>query len=59
MNKKNYVKNNACYQFDYIMKVIDINARDIFLDEKKKIKFMSFHTKLLWVQYHCILDSIK
>ena len=36
MNKKNYVKNNACYQFDYIMKVIDINARDIFLDEKKK-----------------------
>ena len=29
------IKNHACYYFDYIMRDIDINSRDILLDEKK------------------------
>ena len=43
------------------MRVIDINFGEILLDEKnmKTFQFMTFHTKLLWVQYHCILDSTK
>ena len=34
--KKIDMKNHACYYFDYIMKVIGINSRDILLDEKKE-----------------------
>ena len=43
------------------MRVIDIKFGEILLDEKntKTFQFMTFHTKLLWVQYHCILDSPK
>ena len=29
------IKNNACYYFNYIIRVIAINLRDILLDEKK------------------------
>ena len=32
--KKNDIKNHACYYFDYIMRVIDINSRDNLLDKK-------------------------
>ena len=28
--KKTDIKNHACYYFDYIMRVTDINSRDIF-----------------------------
>ena len=28
------IKNHACFYFDYIMSVIDIDYRDILLDEK-------------------------
>ena len=33
--KKIDIEIHACYYFDYIMRVIDINSRDILLDEKK------------------------
>ena len=32
--KKIDIKNHGCYYCDYIMRVIDINSRDILLDEK-------------------------
>ena len=32
--KKNDIKNHACYYFDYIMRIIDINPRNILLDKK-------------------------
>ena len=55
--KKIDIKNNACCYFDYIIKVIDINLRDVLLDEnnEKILSFITFHTKLLWIQYHCVL----
>ena len=37
--KKNYIKNHACYYFGYIVRVIDINSRDILLDEKIQTYF--------------------
>ena len=35
MNLKNDIKNPVCNCFDYIMKVIHINYRDILLDKRK------------------------
>ena len=32
--KKLNIKNHACFYFDYIMRVIEFNSRDISLDEK-------------------------
>ena len=52
--KKIHIKNHACYYFGFIMRVIDINSRDILLYEKKT-KML----KLSWVQYHCVLGSMK
>ena len=60
--KKIDIKNNACYYFDYTMGIVDINLKNISLDEKnpKILSFMTFHTKLLlWVQCHCVSGSIK
>ena len=57
--KENDIKNHACYHFDDVMRVIDINSRDILLDGKRYENKVTFHTKLLWVQYHCVLDSMK
>ena len=55
------VKIHAYYYFDYMIKVIDINSGDVLLDEKntKIFQFMTFHAKLLWVQYHRVLGSMK
>ena len=36
-----------CYYFDYTMGIIDINFRNILLDQKKKKK-KDIHTKLLY-----------
>ena len=33
--KKIDIKNHVCFYFDYTMRVFDINARNILLDEKK------------------------
>ena len=33
--KKIDIENHVCYYFDHIIRVIDINPRDILLDEKK------------------------
>ena len=57
------IKNGKCYYIEDT-RVRDIDFSDIFLDEKsyktyKNIYFMAFHTKLLWVQNHCILGSMK
>ena len=43
------------------MRVTDINSRDILLDGKKTkiFQFMTFHTKLLRDQYHCVLGLMK
>ena len=37
--KKTDIKNHACYYFDNIMRVIDINSRDNLLNEKKRKYF--------------------
>ena len=46
------------------MRDIDIYSGDILLDEKsyktyKNILIYDIHTKLLCVQYHCVLGSIR
>ena len=45
------------------MRVRDIDFSDILLDEKsyktKLFQSMTFHAKRLWVQYHCVLGSMK
>ena len=33
--KKKFIKNNACYYFDYTIGIFDINFRNILLDEVK------------------------
>ena len=35
MELKKFIKNHACYCFDYIMRIIDINSRNVLLDEEK------------------------
>ena len=37
--KKTDIKNHACYYFDCIMRVIDINSRDVLLDKKTRKYF--------------------
>ena len=37
-----------CYYFDYTMGIIDINFRNILLDQKKKKKKRDIHTKVLY-----------
>ena len=42
MNFKNInIKNYVCYYFDCIMRVIDINPRDILLDETTIPKYFN------------------
>ena len=46
------------------MRVIDIDFSDILLNEKsnktyENIWFMTFHTKLFWVQNHCVFGLKK
>ena len=46
------------------MRVNDIDFTDILLDKKsyknrKILKFMTLHRKLLWVQVHCVLGSMQ
>ena len=61
------IKKRTCYYFDDVMKVIDIYPSNIniLLDEKsiKKTRnyfnLITFHTKLLWVHYHCVVGSMK
>ena len=36
--KKIDIKNRTCNYFDYAMKIININLKDILLDEKKTRK---------------------
>ena len=62
--KETDVKSRTCYYFDDIMRNLDVYSGDILLDEKyikhtKIFQFIAFHTKLLKVQYHCVLDQIK
>ena len=55
------VKNRACYHFDDIIKVVDINLV-IFYKTKNYIKifqFMIFYTKLQRFQEHYELGLIK
>ena len=55
------VKNRACYHFDDIIKVVDINLV-IFYKTKNYIKifqFMTFYTKLQRFQEHYELGLIK
>ena len=39
--KKIDIKNTVCYYFDYTMRIIDINFRNILLDEKKIQKYFN------------------
>ena len=42
------------------MKARDIDSGNILLEENLyKNIVMTFHTKLLWVQNHCVFASIK
>ena len=55
------IKNRACYHFDDIIKVVDINLV-IFSKTKNYIKifqFMTFYTKLQRFQDHYELGLIK
>ena len=55
------IKNRACYYFDDIIKVVDINLV-IFSKTKNYIKifqFMTFYTKLQRFQDHYELGLIK
>ena len=55
------IKNRACYHFDDIIKVVDINLV-IFYKTKNYIKifqFMTFYTKLQRFQDHYELGLIK
>ena len=59
--KKTDIKNHACYYFDNIMRVIDINSRDNLLDEKKTFVGsvslrVSFHEIDLFIK---IYDGIR
>ena len=60
--------NSTCYCFDDIMRVGDFDFDNILLGEKSYensyknmtfYDFMTFHTKRLWVENHCVLGSIK
>ena len=55
------IKNRACYHFDDIIKIVDINLV-IFSKTKNYIKifqFMTFYTKLQRFQDHYELGLIK
>ena len=55
------IKNRACYHFDDIIKVVDINLV-IFSKTKNYIKifqFMTFYTKLQRFQDHYELGLVK
>ena len=55
------IKNRACYHFDDIIKVVDINLV-MFCKTKNYIKifqFMTFYTKLQRFQDHYELGLIK
>ena len=55
------IKNRACYHFDDIIKVVDINLV-VFSKTKNYIKifqFMTFYTKLQRFQDHYELGLIK
>ena len=55
------IKNCACYYFDDIIKVININFGDILFDEKlyENISVCDISCKSFSKQNHYILDSIK
>ena len=55
--KKIDIKNCTCYYFDNIMRVENFHFDNIwqFINQNH----MTFHTKLLCVQNHSVLGSIK
>ena len=63
--KKIDIKNRTCHYFDDILRVGDFDFDNISFDKTsyensyKTFWFMTFHTKSLWVQNHCVLGSIR
>ena len=51
--KKIYIKNNVCYYLDYTMRVIDINSREILLDEKQHENILVYD-----ISYKTFIGSI-
>ena len=59
--KKNDIKNRTYYYFDDIMRVIDIDFKDILLVKQsyEKILIYDISKKLSWVQNHCVFGLKK
>ena len=56
--KETDIKYRTCYYFDDIMRVI----KEIFYWTKNHMKifqFMTFHTKISWVENYCAFGSKK
>ena len=60
--RENDIKNHACYHFDDVMRVIDINSRDILLDGKRYennlILDISYKTFMGSIPLHIRFDEI-
>ena len=55
-SKKTTIKNRTCCSFDNEMKVENIIRWKII---EKFFLIITFYTKKLWMQDHCVLGSIK